>query len=146
MKYVLVLIIVFLTSQFLKGQQISNQQPDSLIKHTFVKNGRFYKDIYSLKNEALNPSDLKKILLTKPNSASEINKYYRQKKAGLIMLPIFLGTTIIGSLQARDNNSSSSQFSKAPIPFSISVGSLLSSIIISATNNHLHKAIKNFNG
>jgi len=148
MKSFFFLLVLLLPGPLLiQAQKITvDSKNDSLIKTNFVQNGRYSSRVYTMDNKELSNSDLKSILRTYPKSADELKKYYGQRRTVLIMLSVFVASTTVGVIQVKNKqNISGSAFSKAPIPFSISIGALVSSIIIGASNNHIHKAIKAYN-
>lgn len=145
MRYQLILILLLPLS--IRAQESTTiLKEDSSIKVNIVRNGRYPSVLYTFRNEVLTNSTMKSVLNTYPKSAEELKKYYGQRRTALVMLPIFIASTIVGVIQADNKKDiSGSAFSKAPIPFSVSVGAIVSSIIMVATNNHFHKAIDTYN-
>ena len=122
-------------------------QPDSLLKVNVVGSGRYSYSLYTMNGEPITNATLKKLLAKYPESAAEIHKFRVGKRNALLLLPVFLASTIVGGVVAdRQRGTPGSPFSKAPVPFSISIGSFIGSIVLLATNNHYEKAIEAYNG
>ena len=116
------------------------------IKVAVVQNGRYSSVLYTVNNEPLTNSTLKAILNSYPKSAEELRKFKAQKRLAYLMLPVFVAATIVGGTQAdKQRDVAGSPFSKAPLPFSISVGTFIGVIAVLATNNHFSKAIEAYN-
>lgn len=119
---------------------------DSSIKVNIIPNGRYTSVLYTFNNEELSKERLYSILNTYPASAEELNKYKGKRTASMIMIPIFLTTLIAASIQAdNQKNIPGTPFSKAPVLFSISIGTMITSLFLSGGGNHLHKAIEVYN-
>jgi hypothetical protein len=140
-------IIIFLVILF-KAEAQENfiiSKNDSIIKETVSNQWRSRHVYYSLRDTSLSRIKLLSILNTYPESAVEVVKYRKQKTAALIVIPIFLASTIAAALQAdKKKDQPGTDFSKAPILFSISLGTLFGGMILS-WNNHIHKAVKTYN-
>jgi hypothetical protein len=122
-------------------------RPDSLLKVNVVGNGRYAYSLYSINGEPITNATLKKLLAKYPESAAELHKYRAQKRNALLLLPVFAAATIVGGTAAdRQRDQPGSNFSKAPLAFSISLGAFFGSIIWGATNTHYGKAIEAYNG
>jgi hypothetical protein len=118
---------------------------DSLIKETVSNQWRSRHVYYSIHDTSLNRDQLFGILNTYPESAVELVKYRKQKTAAFIVIPIFLASTIAAALQAdKKKDQPGTDFSKAPVLFSISFGTLFGGMILS-WNNHIHKAVGAYN-
>jgi len=119
---------------------------DSAIKVSVVQNGRYSHLLYTINNEPLTNATLKAILKSYPKSAEELRKGRRQKRWALALLPVFVAATIVGGTQSdKQRYSPGSPFSKAPLPFSISLGAFFGSIVLATANNHFDKAVEAYN-
>lgn len=138
---------LFFTPLLAKPQEAySTARIDSSIKVNIIPNGRYTSVLYTFNNEELSKARLYSILNTYSISAEELNKYKRQRTASQIMIPIFLTTLIAASIQAdKQKNVPGTPFSKAPVLFSISIGTMMTSLFLSGGGNHLHKAIEVYN-
>jgi hypothetical protein len=141
------LSIIFLFLIFHAEAQDNTIVPknDSLIKETVSSQWRRRQVYYSIHDTSLNRAQLFGILNTYPESAVELVKYRKQKTAAFIIIPIFLASTIAAALQAdKKKDQPGTDFSKAPVLFSISLGTLFGGMILS-WNNHIHKAVEVYN-
>ncbi|GAA4497150.1 hypothetical protein GCM10023172_11640 [Hymenobacter ginsengisoli] len=122
-------------------------RPDSLLKVNVVGSGRYTHWLYSMNGEPVTSSTLKKLLAKYPESAVELHKYRAQKRNALLLLPVFVASTIVGGLAAdQQRDKPGSNFSKAPLPFSISLAAFFGSIALAVSNDHYEKAIEAYNG
>jgi hypothetical protein len=145
--YCFIVALVLLLPSLIKAQQPGDGSPkDSLIKANVIHNGRYSGIVYTQHNEVLTSFALKSVLNTYSNSAIELKSYYTQKRTAILILPITVTAMIIGFIQAANNKDmAGSAFRKAPLPFSISIAGIISSVIIGTTNKHLHKSIEMYN-
>ncbi|WP_211320186.1 hypothetical protein [Hymenobacter nivis] len=119
---------------------------DSAIKVAVVQNGRYSHLLYTINSEPLTNATLKAVLRSYPKSAEELRKGRRQQRWALALLPIFVAATIVGGTQSdKQRYSPGSPFSKAPLPFSISLGAFFGAIVLATTNNHFGKAVEAYN-
>lgn len=119
---------------------------DSAIKVSVVQNGRYSHLLYTINNEPLTGATLKAVLKAYPKSAEELRKYRAQRRLAVALLPVFVAATIVGGTQSdKQRDSPGSPFSKAPLPFSISLGAFFGSIVLATANNHFDKAVEAYN-
>lgn len=143
------LLALLLLRPFLIQAQVPDLtiKKDSTIKVTVLQNGRYSSLLYTINNEPLTNSTLKSVLNAYPKSAAEMRKYRTQQRLALALLPVFIAATIVGGTQSdKQRNVAGSPFSKAPLPFSISIGAFFGAIGLGAANNHFAKAIEAYNG
>lgn len=119
---------------------------DSLLKVNVVGGGRYTHWLYTMNGEPVTNATLKKLLAKYSESAVELHKYRAHRRTALLLLPVFAGGMVVGGLAAdQQRNTPGSAFSKAPLPFSISLGAFFGSIALAATNDHYEKAIEAYN-
>ncbi len=142
------LLSFFFLFQLVNGKAQDNttvSKNDSIIKETVSNQWRRRNVYYSIHDSSLSKDKLLNILNTYPESALEVVKFRKQKTAALIVIPIFLASTIAAALQAdKKKDQPGTDFSKAPVLFSISFGTLFGGMILS-WNNHIHKAVEVYN-
>ena len=119
---------------------------DSAIKVAVMQHGRYSSYLYTINNEPITPATLKSILKRYPKSAEELRKGRAQKRISILLLPVFIAGTIVGGTQVdKHKDEAGSNFSKAPVPFSIAIGALFSSIFFAASSDHFGRAIEVYN-
>lgn len=146
MRIMLLFAIFLIANKYAGAQDVSAiLKKDSIIKENISGSGRYSRVFYTYNNNKLNRAKLIGILNEYPESAVELVKYKKQKTAALIVIPIFLASTIVAAIQADNKkNQPGTDFSKAPVLFTISIGTLFGGMILS-WNNHIHKAIVLYN-
>lgn len=136
----------FIQAQIVKDTTCPCLHKDSTIKHTIIRNGKYASVVYTMNDEVLSNKELKAILKTYPASADEIKKIHRQNLVGTLMASSFLAFLIVGSIEVdHQKKVPGSNFEKAPLPFSISLASLVGATALWASNKHFNKAIKAYN-
>ena len=120
---------------------------DSAIKINVLQQGRYMRAIYSVNQEPLTVATVKALLSRYPPAAAELRKGRAQTRLVLVgLLPVFVAATIVGGLQAdQHKNEPGSNFSKAPVAFSVSLAAFFGSIYLGASNTHFDKAIEAYN-
>ena len=119
---------------------------DSLIKVQVIPRGRYSSVLYTMNDQPLTNATLRALLKKYPPAAEELRKERAQKRLALSLLPVFVAATIVGGTQAdKQRYSPGSNFSKAPLPFSICLGAFFGSIVLATTNNHFGKALEAYN-
>jgi hypothetical protein len=121
---------------------------DSAIQLTVLQNGRYASAVYTVNREPLTPATVTALLRRYPPAAAELRKGRAQRLLGLgVLLPVFVAATIVGGRQAdQQRNAPGSPFSKAPVPFSISLGAFVGSLYLGVVSNtHFAKAIEIYN-
>ena len=120
---------------------------DSAIKVNVLQQGRYAHAFYTVNQEPLTVATVKSLLNRYPPAAAELRKGQAQMRFGLLgLLPVFAGGAIVGGLQVdQHRNEPGSNFSKAPVPFSISLGALFGALYLGAANTHFEKAIEAYN-
>jgi hypothetical protein len=119
---------------------------DSAIKVAVMQSGRYSHLLYTINDEPLTTATLKSILNRYPKSSEELRKGRKQMRAAILLVPVFLAGIIVGGTQVdKHKDESGSNFSKAPVPFSIGLGALLGSAILAGSSNHYGKAIEAYN-
>ena len=151
-KYFYHLTILLLTISQIKAQQtpITTVRKDSTIKAEVIRKGKFSTTLYTLNGTPVTENAVVNLLQSYPNAAYELASYKTQRKRNSTVVAVctsigfaaLLGA-IIQSNQAR--NESGSNFSKAPVLFSLSIGSFLSEIFLLKKNDHFTKAIQYYN-
>ena len=122
-------------------------RPDSAIQVNVLQQGRYSSAFYTVNHEPLTAATVKALLNRYPPAAAELRKGQAQMRFGLLgLLPVFAGGAIVGGLQVdQHRNEPGSNFSKAPVPFSISLGALFGALYLGAANTHFEKAIEAYN-
>jgi hypothetical protein len=119
---------------------------DSAIKVAVMQSGRYSHILYTINNEPLTMGTLKAILMRYPKSAEELRKGRAQRRAGILLLPVFIAGIIVGGTQVdKHKDEPGSNFSKAPVPFSIGLGAFFASIYFAASSDHFGKAVEVYN-
>lgn len=120
---------------------------DSAIHLNVVPNGRYSRTFYTVNHEPLTTATVTRLLRRYPPAAEELRKDRAQRRLALLgLLPVFAAATIVGGLQVdRQKNVSGSNFSKAPVAFSVSLAALFGSLYVGAANTHYVKAIEAYN-
>lgn len=120
---------------------------DSLIKVHVVPSGRYSSVLYTMNDEPLTNATLRALLKKYPPAAEELRKERAQKRLAICLLPVFVAGIIVGGTQVdKQRYSPGSNFSKAPLPFSIALGAFFGSIVLATANNHFGKALEAYNG
>ena len=109
--------------------------------------GRSVGVFYTVNQEPLTVATVKSLLSRYPPAAAELRKGRTQTRLVVLgLLPVFAAATIVGGRQAdQHKNEPGSNFSKAPVAFSISLGAFFGSIYLGASNTHFNKAIEAYN-
>ena len=120
---------------------------DSAIHLNVVPNGRYARVFYTINQEPVTAATVKRLLGRYPPAGAELRKGRVQTRFMLFgLLPVFAGAIIVGGLQAdQHRNEPGSNFSKAPVPFSISLAALFGTFYLGGSNTHLEKAIEAYN-
>ncbi|NML65291.1 hypothetical protein HHL22_08755 [Hymenobacter sp. RP-2-7] len=123
---------------------------DSTIKVTVMQSGRYSRSLYTINNEPITNTTLLALLKKYPESAAILRKDRAHRRWALLLTPVFLAGIIVGGVQvdnAVKNNpyEPGSNFSKAPVPFSIGLAAFAGSIAFIATGSHLGQAIEVYN-
>ena len=145
--------IFLLTVWFADAQSraITNQNPDSAIKATAIRNGKSSFIRYTLNGNTLSRSDLDAHLMSYNQSAFELGKYKSERKsnlrAGLILASVSVAAIVAAGIQANhQGNRTGSLFSRAPIFCSINIAGLIGEIYtLGRRNDHLTNAIRAYN-
>ena len=129
------------------AQTPAASRQDSAIKVNVLQQGRYAHAFYTVNQEPLTVATVKSLLNRYPPAAAELRKGWAQTRFGLLgLLPVFAGGAIVGGLQVdQHRNEPGSNFSKAPVPFSISLGALFGALYLGAANTHFEKAIEAYN-
>jgi hypothetical protein len=145
--YLLLLTLLLLHLFSAQAQDLTNAgRRDSAIKVAVMQHGRYSSFLYTINNEPLTTATLKSILKNYPKSAEELRKGRAQKRLAYFLLPVATAGFIIGGIQAnKHKNENGSNFSEAPVPFSIGLGAFLGSIILAVSSDHFGKAIEVYN-
>lgn len=119
---------------------------DSAIKVAVMQNGRYSHLLYTINDEPLTPATLKAILNRYPKSAEELRKGRKQRLVAYLLAPVAVAGIIVGGTQVdKHKDEQGSNFSKAPVPFSIGLGAFFASIYFAVSSNHYGKAIEAYN-
>ena len=120
---------------------------DSAIHLNVVPNGRYSRAFYTVNQEPLTTNTVTQLLRHYPPAAEELRKDRAQRRFALLgLLPVFVASTVVGGLQVdRQKNVAGSNFSKAPVAFSFSLGAFFGSLFVGASNTHYAKAIEAYN-
>ncbi|QKG52789.1 hypothetical protein [Hymenobacter sp. BRD67] len=149
MKKLPFLLLTFLFCACLAQAQIPGtaSRQDSAIKLNVAGYGRNSSAFYTINNEPVTNATIKRLLKSYPKSAVEVQKYKSQQRlAFILMVPVAVTGLIVGVIQAKSHDDApGSAFSKAPIPFSVYLGSLVGGAIIAGKNDHYGKAIEAYN-
>ena len=82
-----------------------------------------------------------------PLAAKELRKDRAQRRLALLgLLPVYAAAGVVGGLQVdQQRNVPGSNFSKAPVAFSICLDAFVGSLFVAASNSHYAKAIEAYN-
>ena len=121
-------------------------QADSLIKVTVMQNGKYSSSLYTINNEPITNTTLLTLLKKCPESAVILRKDRVRRRWALLITPVFLAGLIVGGIQVdKHPYEPGSNFSKAPVPFSIGLGAFAGSIALLAASSHFGEAIEAYN-
>lgn len=123
---------------------------DSAIKVTVMQSGRYSHSLYTINNEPITGPTLLALLKKDPEAAALLRKDRAHRRWALLLTPVFLAGIIIGGIQvdnAVKNNpyEPGSNFSKAPVPFSIGLAAFAGSIAFLVAGDHFGQAIEVYN-
>lgn len=120
---------------------------DSAIHLNVVPNGRSSSVFYTVNQEPLTNATIKKLLNRYPPAAAELRKDRAQRRLALLgLLPVYAAAGVVGGLEVdRQRNVHGSNFSKAPVAFSVCLAALVGTLYVAASNNHFAKAIEAYN-
>jgi hypothetical protein len=120
---------------------------DSAIKVTVMQSGRYSQSLYTINNEPITRPTLLALLKKYPESAAILRKDRVHRHWALLLTPVFLAGMIVGGIQVDKHSpyEAGSNFSKAPVPFSIGIAAFMGSITFLATGDHLGQAIEVYN-
>ena len=120
---------------------------DSAIHLNVVPNGRYSSAFYIVNQEPLTAATVTRLLRRYPPAAEELRKDRAQRRLALLgLLPVYAAALVVGGLQAdQQRNVPGSNFSKAPVAFSICLAAFVGSLYVAASNNHYAKAIEAYN-
>ena len=120
---------------------------DSAIHLNVVPNGRYSHTFYTVNHEPLTTKTVTQLLRRYSPAAEELRKDRAQRRFALLgLLPVFVVSTVVGGLQVdQQKNVAGSNFSKAPVAFSLSLAALFGSLYVGASNTHYAKAIEVYN-
>ena len=117
---------------------------DSAIHLNVVPNGRYLRAFYTINQEPLTTATMTRLLRRYPPAAEELRKFRAQRR--LALLPVYAAAGVVGGLQVdQQRNVPGSNFSKAPVAFSICLAAFVGSLYVAASNNHYAKAIEAYN-
>ena len=82
-----------------------------------------------------------------PPAAKELRKDRAQRRLALLgLLPVYAAAGVVGGLQVdQQRNVPGSNFSKAPVAFSICLAAFVGSLFVAASNSHYAQAIEAYN-
>ena len=122
-------------------------RPDSAIHLNVVPHGRYSSVFYTVNQEPLTHATVLRLLNRYPPAAAELRRDRAQQRLALLgLLPVCAAGLVVGGLQAdQQKNAPGSNFSKAPVPFSIGLAALLGTVYVAAANHHFEKAIEAYN-
>ena len=120
---------------------------DSAIHLNVVPNGRYLRAFYTINQEPLTTATMTRLLRRYPPAAEELRKFRAQRRLALLgLLPVYAAAGVVGGLQVdQQRNVPGSNFSKAPVAFSICLAAFVGSLYVAASNNHYAKAIEAYN-
>jgi hypothetical protein len=120
---------------------------DSAIHLNVVPNGRYSSAFYTVNQEPLTTATVLRLLKRYPPAAEELRKDRAQRRLVLLgLLPVCAAGLVVGGLQADQQRSvPGSNFSKAPVPFSLGLAALFGIVYVRAANHHFEKAIEAYN-
>ena len=136
-----ILLLLGILSAQAQNMQVASR-PDSAIKVTMVRSGRYSHAIYTINNEPLTSNTLTGILRRYPPAAAELYIEKKRQRLAILLTPVFLAGIIVGGTQADEPGSA---FSKAPVPFSISLGTFVGISALLLGGDHYGKAIEAYN-
>ena len=112
-----------------------------------MPNGRSSSVFYTVNQEPLTNATIKKLLNRYPPAAAELRKDRAQRRLALLgLLPVYAAAGVVGGLEVdRQRNVHGSNFSKAPVAFSVCLAALVGTLYVAASNNHFAKAIEAYN-
>jgi len=141
---VLALLLGILSAQAQDLQVVS--RPDSAIKVTAVRSGRYSHVVYTINNEPITSATLTGILKRYPPSAAELHIEKKRQRLAILLVPVCLAGIIVGGTQAdKHKYESGSAFSKAPVPFSIGLGAFVGISALLLGGDHYGKAVEAYN-
>ena len=122
-------------------------RPDSAIHLNVVPNGRYSRAFYTINQEPLTAATVLRLLKRYPPAAEELRKDRAQRRLVLLgLLPVCAAGLVVGGLQAdQEKNVPGSNFSKAPVPFSIGLAAMAGMFCVGVANHHFEKAIETYN-
>jgi hypothetical protein len=122
-------------------------ESDSTIKVTVMQSGRYSHSLYTINNEPITGHTLLALLKKYPESAAILRKDRTHRRWALLLTPVFVAGMIVGGIQVDKHSpyEAGSNFSKAPVPFSIGLAAFAGSIAFLATGEHLGQAIEVYN-
>ena len=151
-KYFYPLLFLLLYPGFVKSQQRlpAPTQKDSTIREEVLRHGKYSSILYTLNGGPITQKSLENLLQSYPAAALELNSYKIEKRANstAIIVCTSIGfVSLLGAIIQSQNaqQSMGSDFSKAPVLFSLSIGSFLSELFFIKKNDHLRKAIEVYN-
>ena len=120
---------------------------DSAIHLNVVPNGRYSRAFYTANQEPLTTATVTRLLPRSPPAADELRKDRAQRRLALLgLLPVYAAAGVVGGLQVnQQRNVPGSNFSKAPVAFSICLAAFVGSLFVAASNSHYAKAIEAYN-
>jgi hypothetical protein len=141
----LILLVLSIFSAQAQDVQAAGRR-DSAIKVAVMQSGRYSHILYTINNEPLTMGTLKAILNRYPKSAEELRKGRKQKLIAYLLLPVAITGIIVGGTQVdKHKDEPGSNFSKAPVPFSIGLGAFCASIYFAGASNHFDRAVEIYN-
>ncbi|MGI4834124.1 MAG: hypothetical protein ACRYFK_11745 [Janthinobacterium lividum] len=121
-------------------------ETDSTIKVTVMQQGRYSNSLYTINNEPITNATLLSLLKKYPESAAILRKDRKRRHFALLLTPVFLAGIIVGGIQAdKHPYEAGSNFSKAPVPFSIGLAAFAGSIAFLVSGEHFGQAIEVYN-
>jgi len=122
-------------------------ESDSTIKVTVMQSGRYSHSLYTINNEPITGPTLLALLKKYPESAAILRKDRAHRRWALLLTPVFVAGMIVGGVQVDKHSpyEAGSNFSKAPVPFSIGLAAFAGSIAFLVTGDHLGQAIEVYN-
>ena len=140
-----ILLLLGIFSAQAQDMQVASR-PDSAIKVTMVRSGRYSHALYTINNEPLTSNTLTGILRRYPPAAAELYIEKKRQRLAILLTPVFLAGIIVGGTQAdKHKDEPGSAFSKAPVPFSISLGTFVGISALLLGGDHYGKAIEAYN-
>jgi hypothetical protein len=145
-------ILLLITTCILKAQPKPTipATRDSTIRAAVIRHGKYSNVLYTLNGEPVTEKHIENLMQSYPIAAAELKSYKLQKRKTSTAIVVFtsvgfgsLLAAIIQSNQAQNNTGTN--FSKAPVFFSLSIGSFISELFFLKKNDHFTKAIEAYN-